>query len=176
MFCRPYGTRFHSLGAYPGLTSWAIVCRPAGAVSAVWPTPFLFLADVMWLTEVAPVFAVFGRPGISAAGRLSFCRAYRLVSSRSVVSHPSKIAKGGAASVVVVPPVGEAARTWDHLKCSVVPPGLGSSFCGLTQDLRPGLLSAAPPGLSRNSRFGNCSLFILLIFLPLTFLSCRIET
>ena len=33
MFCRPSGTRFLFLGAYPGLTSWAIICRPSGAVS-----------------------------------------------------------------------------------------------------------------------------------------------
>jgi hypothetical protein len=32
--CRPYGTRFHFLRTYPGLTSWAIICRPTGGGSA----------------------------------------------------------------------------------------------------------------------------------------------
>jgi hypothetical protein len=41
--CRPYGTRFHFIATYPGLTSlrqaqgrlWATICRPSGAGLAV---------------------------------------------------------------------------------------------------------------------------------------------
>ena len=34
-FCRPYGTRFHLLAAYPGLTSWAIVFRRSATIRLV---------------------------------------------------------------------------------------------------------------------------------------------
>jgi hypothetical protein len=148
-----------------------------------------FPADVIQ-TEGAPVFAVFEGWGFRLPGRLSFWQAHRQVSSRSVVSHPSKIAKGGAASVVVMQawagcrPSTRMTRTSSDSNFSAVPPGLGSASWGLTQDLRPfgsaqGRLWAVicrPSGAVSQFPFWESVPLFLLIFLPLTFLSCRIET
>jgi hypothetical protein len=56
------------------------------------------------------------------------------------------------------------------------PSGTRFHFLGLTQDLRPGLLSAAPPGLVSQFLFRESFPLSHSIFLPLTFLSYRIET
>jgi hypothetical protein len=68
-FCRPNGTRFHSLGAYPGLTPlrqaqgrlWAIVCRPSGA-GARWFLFYSIESGIAARLEAAPFqsFHVWG--------------------------------------------------------------------------------------------------------------------
>jgi hypothetical protein len=198
MICRPYGTRFYFFGATQDLRPGLLSAAPPGLYRDSHSAPRTgnrsrFFFHVSWragtpfpaeviLAEAAPVFAVFEGRGFRLPGRLSFWQAHSLVSSRSVVSHPSKIAKGGAASVVVVQgwtrylpiPSTIATRRSGDLKPSAVPPGLGSTFLGAYPGLPSWAIIGRPSGAVSRFPFWDSVPLFFSIFLPLTFLSCRI--